>query len=447
MLRRAKRLVLIGLGACLWPATAAADDAANPTPAPPAPAAPAPAAQLLTLDQAVQLTLTRNERAKISDLTVVVADAAVQKAFTAFLPVLSSQASGSQHATVLKQPGNSGTASVTLNQPLLNASAFPLYAQARRLADAQRAQNVDDKRLLAYSAATAFFAVLNAQDIATAAQRQLDNATANLSATQARAQAQLSSSNDVTKARVDISGAAREVETDKGIVENDLVQLALIINAPVPSGLAPPRPTLDAAEKQLGSPDGLVRVALDHRPDLLVAKYQAMAAHDFASEPLLRLLPTIGVQGQVVGTTADSPVTGRHDDETVTATATWTLYDAGVRYADKHSRDATADIADLNLRLLTRTADAQVRGAVDLLAAAQAAFRVASDNTKYARQNVEETEILYRQGLATALELVDANDSRFTAEVNYASAEFAMAQAYLGLRQAMGLDALGQELR
>jgi outer membrane protein TolC len=84
---------------------------------------------------------------------------------------------------------------------------------------------------------------------------------------------------------------------------------------------------------------------------------------------------------------------------------------------------------------------------VALLAAAQAAFHVASDAVNFARQNVEETAVLYRQGLARALELVDANDSRFTAEVNYASAEFAMAQAYLALRQALGLDVLGTELR
>ena len=45
------------------------------------------------------------------------------------------------------------------------------------------------------------------------------------------------------------------------------------------------------------------------------------------------------------------------------------------------------------------------------------------------------------------LDLVTANDSAFTAEVNYASAEFAMAQAYLGLRQSVGLDVLGTELR
>jgi len=433
-MRHVTGIVMLGLGALLASRGAAAQEAASP--------------QGLTLDQAVQLTLSRNERARISDLQVVVADAAVEKAFTAFLPLLTTTASGQQHATALpKATSNSGQGAVTLSQPILNAPAFPLYAQAKRLADAQREQNVDDKRLLAFTAASAFFAVLNAQDVVQAAQRQRDNAKANLTDTQARAKAQLSSSNDVTKAQVDLAGAQREVENDQGSLDNALVQLAFTLNAQVPASLAPPQTTLAAAVKPVGGADQFVRFAADHRPDVRVARYQATAAHDFASEPMLRLVPTLGVQGQAVATTANSPITGRHDDETVTATLTWTLYDAGVRYADKHTRDAQAEIADLNTQLLMRTVDAQVRSAVALLAAAQLAFRDASDASKFAAQNVDETAILYRQGLATALELVDANDSRFTADVNYAAAEFAMAQAFLSLRQSLGLDALGTELR
>lgn len=431
-MRDARKIALAGAVALLSAREAAAQEAPGQ----------------LTLDQAVNLTLTRNERARISDLQVVVADGAVEKAFTAFLPILASTASGTQHATSLpKATSNSGQAAVTLSQPILNAPAFPLYAQARKLADAQREQNVDDKRLLGFTAASAFFGVLNAQDVVTAAERQRDNAKSNMANTQARAQAQLSSSNDVTKAQVDLSGAQREVENDQGVLDNALVQLAFTINAPVPTSLVPPRATLDAAAKPVGAADVLVRFALDHRPDVRVARYQAGAAHDFASEPMLRLVPTLGVQGQAVATTTASPITGRHDDETVTATLTWTLYDAGVRYADKHTRDAQAEIADLNGQLLLRNVEAQVRSAVGLLAAAQLAFRDAGDAMKFARQNVDETSILYKQGLATALELVDANDSRFTAEVNYATAEYAMAQAYLTLRQALGLDALGTELR
>lgn len=424
-----------GTLAALMPAVASAQ---NPAPA---------TGGGLTLPQAVALTLSRNERAKISDLNVDVAAAARERAFTAFLPVIVATATDQQTAyPPPRTSDNIGAGAITMNQPLLNAPAFPLYAQARKLLDAARSQNVDDRRLLGFATASAFFAVLNAQDIVQAAQHQFDNAKANLDSTRARTESQLSSSNDLTKAQVDMANAAHEVESDKGVLDNALVQLSFTINAPPPASLVPPATTLAAAEVAPGGADELVRFAVDHRPDVVVAKYQAAAAHDFASEPMLRLLPTLGLQGQASGTT-NSATTGHPTQETLTTTLTWTLYDAGVRYADKHSRDAQAGIADLNFQLLGRSVDAQVRGAIAVLVASQAALRVARDGVKYATQNVEETAILYRQGLATALELVVANDSRFTAEVNYATAEFAMAQAYLGLRQALGIDALGTELR
>jgi outer membrane protein TolC len=160
---------------------------------------------------------------------------------------------------------------------------------------------------------------------------------------------------------------------------------------------------------------------------------------------MMRLIPTVGLQAQEL--TGNALPASRASDETLQATLTWTIFDQGVRYADKHSRDAQADIADLNLKMLGRTVDAQVRSAVALLVSAQSAFRAAGDSAKFAAQNVDETAILYRQGLAKAIELVDANDSRFTADVALSSAEFTMAQAYLGLRQALGLEPLGTELK
>jgi len=402
----------------------------------------------LRLEEAVQLALTRNERARISDLNVVVAEAAVERARAGFLPAVTALGSDQQHAyaATAKNPNNVGNASLTVSQPIINAPAFPLYSQAKNLAEAQRAQDVDDKRLLAFTTASAFFAVLNAQDVVQAARQQLETAKANMSDTQARAQAGLNSTNDVTRAKVDMASSAREVEIDKGALDNALVQLAFVVNAAVPGPLVPPSATLSAAAQPIGAVDPLVTFALGHRPDMFAGKYAAAAAHDFAGEPLLRLVPTLGLQGQASGTT-NSGATGRWHDELLQATLTWTLYDAGVRYADKRSRDAQAQIADLTLAQLTRSVDAQVRSAVALLAAEQGAFRVAEDAVNASRQSVDETAILYRQGLAKAIELVDANDQRFLAEVNYASAEFAVAQAYLSLRQALGLGPLGTELK
>jgi outer membrane protein TolC len=408
----------------------------------------APPSSSLRYEDAVQLALTRNERAQISGLQVAVAEAAVERARAGFLPVVSISGTDLQHlGPAGSSPSNVGNSNVTVNQPIVNAPAWPLYRQARALADAQHAQNVDDTRLLAFGAANAFFALLNADDFLRAAQRQLDMATANLADTQARAEAGLTSSNDVTRAQIDLASSARQVETDKGILESSYVQLAFTINAPVLGPILPPSATLLAAQRAPGKLDSLVRFAMDHRPDLIGARLAAVAAHDFAGEPLLRLVPTLGVQGTATATTNPPPATGRWNDETVTATLTWTLYDAGVRYADKHSRDAQASIADLSLQQLARSIDAQVRSSVALLVSAQSAFHVAEDAMKAARQSADETAILYNQGLAKAIELIDANDTRFTAEVNYASAEYAMAQAYLNLRQSLGLGPLGTELQ
>jgi outer membrane protein TolC len=409
-------------------------------------AAPALPAAPLSLADAVHLAQTRNERARIADLQIDVAEAGVERARGAFLPILTLAGSDQQRPSPDK-PENVGQASLTLSQPLLNASAWPLYGQAKRTADAQHAQSADDQRLLTFDAARAFLAVLTADEVVQAAKRQLDNAAANLADAQARAQAQLASSNDVTRAQLDLSSAGREVELDQGVLDNAYVQLGFVVVAPVTGPLVAPADTLQAAQGPIPALPGLVTFALDHRPDVLAGRYAVAAAHDFADEPLLRLVPTVGLQGQATATTNAPATTNRTTDESLTATLTWTLYDSGVRYADKHSRDAQAAIAELNLAALARSVDAGVRSAAALLQASQGAFRVAGQAVAAARQNAEESAILYRQGLAKAIELVDANDSRFTAEVSYANAEYAMAQAYLNLRQALGLDPLGTELR
>jgi outer membrane protein TolC len=271
-------------------------------------AAAAPALQItsLRIEDAVQLALTRNERAKVSDLQVEVAQAGVERARAGFLPVIALSANDQQHlGAVGPAQSNVGTSNVTINQPIVNASAWPLYSQAKALA---------------------------------------------------------------------------------------------LVSRPV----AVPDATLHAAQEPPGQGAALVRLAIDRRPDVLAAKHAASAARDFANEPLLRLVPTLGVQGGLTATTSPPPTTGRWNDETLTATLTWTLYDAGIRYADKHARDAQALIADLTLQQLVRTVDAQVRSAIALLASAQAAFRVAGDAMQAARRSVEESAILYVEAITLA---------------------------------------------
>ncbi len=402
-------------------------------------------ARALDLQTAIRLALSRNERSKIAELDVRSAQAGVEKARTGFLPTLVLSANDSDHpfaappARGTPPPKNVLTSSLTLTQPLINAPAWPLYAQAKQQLASQRAQSADDKRQLAFDTARAFFNVLTAEAVLKAAERSEASAKANLTDTQARVAAQLVSSNDATRAQINVASAARQVQIDRGNVQTARLDLSFLIAAPVNGALASPAATLQVSRQPTKPIKDLVKMAFSHRPDLVAKRHSANAAHDFAEEPLYRLAPTVDLTGQVQGTT-NTGQSGRWDEETFGVSLRWTLYDAGARYADKHSRDAAAEIADLNLHSLRRSVVIDVQSAVVSLHSAQATLKAAEQTLKAARQSADETGILYRQGLSKAIELVDANDQRFQAEVNYAAAEFQVAVAYLALRQALGLE-------
>jgi outer membrane protein TolC len=395
---------------------------------------------------AVDLALTRNERAKIADEQIAVADAAVRRSIASFLPTAVVNANDAAHPfnASANTASNTQTATGTVSQPILSASAWPLLRQAERLLDAQHATSTDAKRLLSFDAATAFMSTLSVEHVLEAAQKRVDTAKANLADAQARVEAQLVSSNDVTRAALDLASAQQELANDEGSVRRAYLNLGFVLATHVDGPLQPPEATMHAAALAVVPMDRLIAAGEARRLDLVASHHSARAAHLFAEEPLLRLIPTLGVSAAVVANS--TAPNGKTTDETLTGTLTWTLYDAGIRYADKRTRDAQATIADLQEQTLVRSIENDVRLAVSALEASQGAYQAAAAAVDASRKSAGETATLYHQGLAKALELTDANDSRFVAEVGYASAELSMALAYLSLRQALGLDPLGTEM-
>src|SRR5258708_27494229 len=90
----------------------------------------------LTLTQVVRLALERNERTKLADLSLIAADASVRRARSGFLPTLSLGGTETLRPYTVEQNGrtvvrdNAASGAVTLSQPLLSVTTFPLYAGA-----------------------------------------------------------------------------------------------------------------------------------------------------------------------------------------------------------------------------------------------------------------------------------------------------------------------------
>src|SRR5262249_35171771 len=147
------------------------------------------------------------------ELALTTADASVRRARAAFLPTLSLGGSETLRPYTIEQNGrtvlrnNAASGALTLNQPLISITAFPLYAGAKHNAEATRYDVINQRRQLCFDAARAFFGVVAQQRVLTAAERRLEKADASLNDTRARAAAQLVSTNDVTRAQVERAAA------------------------------------------------------------------------------------------------------------------------------------------------------------------------------------------------------------------------------------------------
>jgi outer membrane protein TolC len=402
--------------------------------------APRPAsADGLRMDDAIRLALDRNERARIAGLRVDVASAQLERARAPFLPTVNFGFS-SGVAGYPDRSGRSWThgATLTATQPLLTPSSIPLHAQAEHNLRAEEHNAVEQQRTLAFDTAKAFVVALANEQVLVASEARLARARNNLSNAEARAAAQLNSTNDATKTRIDVATAAQSVAQGTGTLQRARVQLALLVGQEEIGGLEAPEAAIQAATAFQGDAAQLSSAAVDARPDLRALRSQVRAAHEFAKEPHYRMIPSVSLVGQMRANPDPQP-TDRWHSETLTLNLSWTIFDGGSRYGDRKARLAQAQSSELDLHLAKRTVSTAVRAALASLAASRESVRAAEQGVEAAKANSEETAILYQQGLARAIEVTDANARRFDAEVGLVSARLSLIQSYLELRQALGL--------
>ena len=396
----------------------------------------------LTVERAVELALERNERAAIADTTVAAAEARVGRARTAFLPRVDVNGNW-RNDFDSESTDRTLQTSALLTQPVFDARVFPLYRQARFQRDATRFAAADTRRLLAFDAAALFVGTLSTERVLLAAENRRDFAQTNLDDVRARFEAGLVSSNDVTRAELELATAVRGVAQAAGNVQAARIDLETLLKTDV-GALAEPVALLEAAAGTPASTEAQVAAAQQRRPDLAATRANLEALRAFADEPNARFFPSVLFNAQTRNIN-DGPLTSRTNEGFFGFTLAWPVFDAGLRRAERLERSALVRGAELQLELERRDVERELRSAAVQLTTEQASLREASAALRAARKNAEETNALYREGLASALELADANQRLFEAQVAEVTARYRMAIAYLAWREASGIGAVGDE--
>ncbi|QSQ25901.1 TolC family protein [Pyxidicoccus parkwayensis] len=461
---------------CAWLALAApqalAQDAGTAPSAPGAESAPAGAesapvraesapagekaaeAAPMTLERAVSLAAERNESALAAQQRSEAAQARVARARAFFFPELTATGTYTRRSNqstrdvggqqVVLQRYNAFGANIVARVTLFDARGFPLYRAAKLEGEASKLDSVEARRQVGFEAANAFLTSLADQQVFQAAEQRLAFARQSLEDAKARAQAGLASTNDVTRAEVEVATAEVQLTSARNSAQTSRLELGYLLVEPVDGALSPPDTLLSDAARPLTAQEPVVQGATERRPDILSARLRVQSLEANAQEPLARLFPALGAS-YTYRLTNEAGLTGRTGDGFFSVDLTWSLFDGGERYAERRERVALAKAAKLEEQASTRRVDVDIQRARVGLENAQAALAQSDLAVRAAKQNAEEQGILYRQGLSTALTVADAAVSLFEAEVAHAQSRYALGVALLGLRAAVGLDPLGKE--
>ena len=429
---------------------------AGADPAPPPAAAPAPLDEL-TLPAALAELDAANPTLQQARARVDEASAITRQSWSALLPTLLATGQyyrnrdefvifGARTPTVPPTSGEPALRRVDIQPreavvgpgsarvPLLVPSAWWGVAASRgaeRAADASARATRQDLRASFTEAAHASRA---AEEVVAASEAAVRNALELERSAARRIAAGTSPPLDRLRAETDRTARESDLAQARANLGRSRLALGVLLGRGRPvrvllPDVAPPAPA--------GTVDALGRTALEARPEIAAQRAQVAAAEAQVKSAWARLAPELSATGTYFASNVAYP-TGEKDGWKVTVDLAWQLYDGGFRYGKRRQAEAQLAAAHAGeegtrLAVLQEVEDASrdVDVAVERLRLADSQRRLASDAAASARRSFD-------AGVASSLDVIDANDRLYVAEIGLADARARLAQAAVALDRSLG---------
>ena len=415
----------------------------------------------MRLDQVLEEARTRGPQVLTARASVAVADADVEKAWTAWKPNVSAagqltfnsteqsfdfagfavplasaigfplsaqQLASFPPATVIA-PHVQLAALLNLKQTLFNITAVRAPGVAKAARAASEAAVVATEEELMFLAAQLYVTVVGLDTLAAATDRAIEIAEKRVHDQRAQLEAGSTTQLAVTRAETDKASAQAQKLTVESQKRTLLANLAALIGKTTAIEVSK-----DPIETQvtLEPPANAV-----DRAKVKAREAGVIAANAAVGLTSASWLPSLNVEG----TLRYSNVSG-FGDENFLATASVNLivpiYDSGIRYADTHASEARVARAQAELDNERVVAQAYLVEAENKVDSAKAELTLSEAQLKLATEGVAQAESLGGAGLATNLELADADTRRFQADQLVAQKRFLLDVARLQLVYARG---------
>jgi outer membrane protein TolC len=392
--------------------------------------------EAVSFDQAVERAIANNLDVARAATSILAAEALLGKARAIVKPAVNAEAAYSWidgergFGETVVQPDHQFLFRASAAVPVLAAAEWAAAAQAKDQVAIARLAASDVRKQVAVAAGQAYLEIIARRRQLEIDERARDHARAQLDYAQTRFAGGSGS-------KLNALRAADVLATDEALVERSHATLSLAREAL--GVLLAADHAIDAAEEPtFDTPPAVAEPELSARTDLQLLEARQVAAERVLHDSWKDWMPRIEAgfsQNHV------EPVGAFDESDTWRATlgARIPLYVGGERRADRQLRASTAESAAIDLEQAELQARSEVRAARIAIEAASRALVSASLAAEHANEVLRITDIAFRAGATTNIELIDAQQRARESESAVGQAEDVLRQARLELLVALGL--------
>ena len=332
-------------------------------------------------------------------------------------------------------PFNYFALQATLSQTVANLTSIDNYRSAKATARASQYSLQDARDLITLAVGGAYLQVLAAQARVDAAQSQLDTANAVFhQSTEQHTEGVLGRLN-VDQSQVRALTQQQQMITLRNDLAKQKINLARLTGLPPNAGYEL-TDSFPFSPAPVESVDAAVAQAEQQRADLKAAQSQVEAATKALSATRAQRLPSAAISGnyEVIGT---NPAQS-HGAFTVVGTLSIPLWQGGRTAGDIAQAEAVLAQRQAELDDTRGQIEAQVRQACLDLEAAAGQVEVARQNVQVAQETLEMTRARMEAGVINTVEVVQAQQTVASAQLDLIDSVFAHNLAKLSLARALG---------
>ena len=402
--------------------------------------------EAITLEEAVRRALEANPRAQQAAAGILRAEALLQQTRALSLPTLDA----SLTTTVIGPVPEFGGQAVVPRSQLATtvALAAPLivpvqWAQRNQAADqvtvSMRASE-EARRAIAIATAEAYLAILGLRQVVALNERARDNARDHFDYAERRYESGLGSRLNALRAQQELSSDDARVHEARLAVRRAQEALGVLVAVDGPLDAAAD-PVFDLPDELLtGAPAGstpAMRDAIATRADVRLVASRVSAAERVLNDSWREYLPSVGslFAPQLL---TPSGLFSPTKSWSVSVFASVPIWEGGARRGRKSERQAELDVLRSEAANVGRQAMSEVRVGQEAVQSTVLALASARAGSEQAAEVLRITDVAFRAGANTNIEVIDAQRRARDAETGVAIAEHTLRRAKLELLVATG---------